>query len=95
MKPQERAGKIQLSSKKATISIAEGEFEEIKFKLTSGIPGKHGRGGCSEGRFTRKREEEVNAFLRKVCSRAKTLPVEKWILEGDKEMIKRFRRINS
>ena len=83
-----------MSSKKATISIVEGEFEETKFKLTSGIPGKHGRGGCSEGRFTRKREEEVNAFLRKIHSYAGKLPVEKWTLQGDKEMVKRFERIN-
>ena len=95
MKPQEKTGKIQLSSKKATISIVEGEFEEIKLKLTSGVPGKHGKGGCSKGRFTRKREEEVNAFFKKVYSCTKTLPVEKWIIEGDKEIIKRFRRINS
>lgn len=64
MKPREKMGKIQLSSKKAIISIVEGEFEEVKFKLTSGISGKHGKGGQSKPRFSRKREEEVNVFLK-------------------------------
>ena len=94
MKPQKRIGKIRLSSKKATISIIEGEFEEIKFRLTSGIPGKHGRGGQSEGRLTRKRDEEVNAFLRKIYSRAMSLSVDRWIFKGDKETVKKFKRIN-
>lgn len=94
MNPQQKIGKIQLSSKKTIISIIEGEFEETKFKLTSGIPGKHGKGGQSQGRFARKREEEVDAFLRKIYSYSKQLKVDKWIFEGDKEMVKRFKRIN-
>lgn len=93
--PKERIGKIQLSSKRATVSIVEGEFEEVKFKLTSGIPGKHNQGGCYAKKAQNKRDEEVNAFLRKVHSRAKRLAVEKWTLEGDKQIVKRFRRVNS
>lgn len=94
MKPQEKIGKIQLSSKKAIISIVEGEFEEVQLKLTSGIPGKHGKGGQSRPRFGRKREEEVNAFLRKVYSNAEKLTVERWVFKGDREMVKKFRRVN-
>ena len=94
MESQERIGKIRISSKKAVISIVEGEYEEVKFKLTSGIPGKHGKGGQSRDRFARKREEEVNAFLRKIQSYANKVKAEKWILEGDKELVKRFKRVN-
>lgn len=95
MEPKERIGKILISSKKATISLIEGESEEVKFRLTSGIPGKHNQGGCYAKTAQNKRDEEVNAFLRKVYSRAKKLAVKRWILEGDKQMVKRFRRINS
>lgn len=68
---QKRIGKIKLSSKKAIISIIEGEHKDVKFKLTSGIAGKHGKGGQSRDRFQRKREEEVSAFLRKVYSHSR------------------------
>ena len=94
MEPQERIGKIEISSKKAVISLIQGEYEEVKFKLTSGIAGKHGKGGQSRDRFARKREEEVNAFLRKIQSYANKVKAEKWILEGDKELVKRFKRVN-
>ena len=94
MAPQERIGKIQISSKKAVISLVEGEYEEVQLKLTSGIPGKHGKGGQSRNRFARKREEEVNAFLRKVQLHADKVKAQRWIFEGDKELVKQFKKTN-
>lgn len=94
MKTQEKIGKIRLSSKKAMISVVDGEFEDVKFKLTSGIPGKHGKGGQSDPRFTRNRDERINAFLRKVYNHTKELNVKNWTFKGDKAIVKRFKRIN-
>ena len=59
------------------------------FKITSGIAGQHNDGGTSAGRLQRKRQEEVNAFLRKICKKAQELKVDGWTYEGDKGAIKK------
>jgi len=76
------------------ISLVEGEYEEVKFKLTSGIPGRHSKGGCYAKTAQNKRDEEVNAFLRKIQSYANKVKAERWIFEGDKELVKKFKRVN-
>ena len=93
MKSQPRIGKIKLSSKKVVISIIEGEYQWVEEKLTSGIAGKHGDGGCSQNRFTRKRDEEEKHFLKRVREHAKKIKVQRWIFEGDKQLIKKYKRI--
>ena len=65
---REKVGKVTISSKLATISIIEGDFEDIKYKLTSGISGKHGKGGQSQQRFLRCRQEQIKHFSRRVKS---------------------------
>lgn len=84
---------MQLSSKNAVISIREGEFEEIKLKMSSGISGQHKKGGQSSGRFYRKREEEIDFFYRKILQNLKRFDVKKWNIIGDKTMIKRFEEL--
>ena len=94
MEPQKKLLRIRLNSRKVVFTIVEGEFSDVRKKLTSGIAGKHKRGGQSADRFTRKRREEVNAFLRKVYSEAKKFRIRTWQLEGEKHVVKRFKRIN-
>jgi len=90
MQPKPKIGKLFISSKKAIISIKEGEYEETKYKLTSGIAGKHHKGGQSQKRFLKKREEAIDRFFKRVIKYMTTLEVEKWEYDGDKVIIKRI-----
>jgi len=58
-------GILTLDSKEATIAYIGNKIEIIK-NMTSGIPGKHGKGGQSEARFTRNRQEQVKQFYKRV-----------------------------
>ena len=93
MKTRPKIGKLKLSTKEASASIIEWETETTKFKMTSGIAGQHNDGGTSASRLQRKRQEEVNAFLRKICKKAQELKVDGWTYEGDKGAIKKFQKI--
>lgn len=79
-----------ISTKRTTISVREGEFEEVKFKLGSGIHGQHSKGGQSSNRFRNIRDMDILLFFKRVRQYMKTLQVDEWEYQGDKEMIKRF-----
>jgi peptide chain release factor subunit 1 len=85
-----RTGRVYLSSKEAVISIVNGEFEEVKAKLTSGISGQHKKGGSSSGRFYRKREDDIDLFFKRVQQHMKTFSVDHWEIIGEKSTVKRF-----
>jgi len=91
MEPKEKIGKLYISTKEAKIFVIDGDFEDLKFRLTSGIGGKHGKGGQSAARFSRKREEEILHFFKRVKKYMNLLEVETWVFEGDKEIIKKFK----
>lgn len=78
-------GIITLDTKEATIAYI-GDKIEILQHMTSGIPGKHGKGGQSEQRFTRKRQEEVKHFLRRIGEASKlylsAYPITQLIIAG-------------
>ena len=95
MTPKKRIGKVYISTKSAKISVIEGEFEDIKYKLKSGILGKHSKGGQSSQRFARNRNELVNQFFKLVRKHMDKLDVSRWIFEGDKEIIKKLNRRGS
>lgn len=72
-----KIGKLTLSTKEAVISIIEGDFEERKAVLTSGIGGQHSKGGSSSNRLRNKREEEIDFFFRRIKNRMKAFEVDK------------------
>ena len=86
----EPIGKLYLSIKEATISIQKGEFEEVKERLTSGIGNQHKKGGSSSGRFYRTRENDIDAFLKRIKEHIKKYTVVRWDVTGDKDTVKRF-----
>lgn len=83
-----------MSTKEAIISVREGEYEQVKLRLTSGIGGQHKKGGSSSGRFYRKREEEINFFFRKIHKATRGFQVTQWEIRGDKDMVKRYNSLD-
>jgi len=63
-------GIIIIDTKEATIGYIASGIEVIK-TMTSGISGKHHKGGFSQARFQRNREEEINAFFKRIAVTAK------------------------
>jgi len=79
-----------LSINEAIVSVKIGEYEEIKVKVTSGISNQHKKGGSSSGRFYRTRENEIDAFFKRVKEHMKSYTVSKWEIIGEKDSVKRF-----
>jgi len=78
-------GIITIDTKEATLAYVRKELQILKH-MTSGISGKHGKGGQSQRRFQRKRQEEVKHFFRRACDASKifltTYSVEEILLAG-------------
>jgi len=68
-----------------------GEFEEVKAKLTSGISGQHKKSGSSSGRFYRKREDDIDLFFKRVQQHMKAFNVDHLEIIGGKSTVKRFK----
>jgi peptide chain release factor subunit 1 len=60
-------GVLALDSKEATLGLQNGERQEIIGALTSGVPGKTGKGGQSQRRYERERNMEVTAFFHRIA----------------------------
>jgi peptide chain release factor subunit 1 len=70
-------GFIALDSKEASFGLLNGElFEEVK-NITSGIPGKSGKGGQSQRRYERERDMELTSFFHRIAEHAKKEFLEK------------------
>jgi len=63
-------GLINMDSKKASFGILDGERFEVIENITSGIPGKSGKGGSSQRRYERGRDMEVTNFFHRVAEHA-------------------------
>jgi peptide chain release factor subunit 1 len=63
-------GVLALDSKEATLGLQNGKRQEIIDALTSGVPGKTGKGGQSQRRYERERDMEVTAFFRRIAEHA-------------------------
>jgi peptide chain release factor subunit 1 len=63
-------GLIALDSKEASFGILNGERFEIIGNMTSGIPGKTGKGGQSQRRYERERDMELASFFHRVAEHA-------------------------
>ncbi|MEM3402480.1 MAG: peptide chain release factor aRF-1 [Candidatus Hadarchaeales archaeon] len=67
---KETIGLLLLDGKEATIASMRGKHVEVIKRLTSGIPGKHSKGGQSARRFERLHEIAVQEFYKRVAEAA-------------------------
>jgi peptide chain release factor subunit 1 len=74
-------GLIALDSKEASFGLLNGERLELIENITSGIPGKSGKGGQSQRRYERERDMEIAYFFHRVGEHAT-----KAFLEGQRVM---------
>ena len=70
-------GLIALDSKEASFGILNGERFELIEDITSGIPGKSGKGGQSQRRYERERDMELTYFFQRVAEHAAKAFLEK------------------
>lgn len=64
---KETIGLLALDRREATLATLRGKHVEIVRRLTSGVPGKHGKGGQSARRFERLREIAVHEYMKRVA----------------------------
>jgi len=65
-------GILTLDTKEATLAYIGNRIEILKH-MTSGISGKHSKGGQSQRRFEREREQEILAFFSRIGEASKIL----------------------
>ncbi len=70
LRNQKVAGIVALDSKEAGFGILNGERLELIENITSGIPGKSGKGGQSQRRYERERDMELAYFFRRIGEHA-------------------------
>jgi peptide chain release factor subunit 1 len=63
-------GLIAMDSKEASFGLLDGERFELIESITSGIPGKSGKGGQSQRRYERERDMELTYFFHRVAEHA-------------------------
>jgi peptide chain release factor subunit 1 len=63
-------GLIAMDSKEAGFGILNGERLELIENITSGIPGKSGKGGQSQRRYERERDMDLTYFFQRVAEHA-------------------------
>jgi peptide chain release factor subunit 1 len=64
------AGLIAVDSKEASFGVAYGDRLEFIEAITSGVPGKSGKGGSSQRRYERERDMGVTYFFHRVAEHA-------------------------
>ncbi len=67
---EEKVGLIVLDAKEATIATLKGKRVNVVRNMTSGVWGKHSKGGQSAQRFERLREKALKQFLKRVAEDA-------------------------
>jgi peptide chain release factor subunit 1 len=70
LRNQKVVGVIALDSKEAGFGILNGEQLELVGEITSGIPGKSGKGGQSQRRYERERNMELTYFFHRIAEHA-------------------------
>jgi peptide chain release factor subunit 1 len=63
-------GIIAMDSKEASFGLLNGERLESIEDITSGIPGKSGKGGQSQRRYERERDMELSFFFHRIADHA-------------------------
>lgn len=67
---KETIGFITLDRREATLATLRGKRIEIARRLTSGVPGKHGKGGQSARRFERLIEIAAHEYMKRIAEAA-------------------------
>lgn len=75
-------GILVMDGEEATFAILRGKRLEVVKSITSGISGRHKKGGQSARRFERLREVEVNEYYKRVADYASKIFLEVPDLEG-------------
>ena len=70
MRDQRVVGLVAMDSKEASFGLLDGERLEILENITSGIPGKSGKGGQSQRRYERERDMDIAYFFHRVAEHA-------------------------
>ncbi len=70
LRDQRVAGLVAMDSKEASFGILNGERLELIENITSGIPGKSGKGGSSQRRYERGRDMELTYYFHRVAEHA-------------------------
>jgi peptide chain release factor subunit 1 len=70
LRNQKVVGLVAMDSKEASFGILNGERLELIENITSGIPGKSGKGGSSQRRYERERDMAVTYFFHRVAEHA-------------------------
>ncbi|HML02834.1 MAG TPA: peptide chain release factor aRF-1, partial [Candidatus Bathyarchaeia archaeon] len=70
LRDQRIVGLIAMDSKEASFGLLDGERLELIENITSGIPGKSGKGGQSQRRYERERGMELAYFFQRVAEHA-------------------------
>ena len=70
LRDQKVVGLVTMDSKEASFGILDGERLEFIENITSGIPGKSGKGGQSQRRYERERGMEITQYFHRVAAHA-------------------------
>ncbi|MGA3289445.1 MAG: peptide chain release factor aRF-1 [Candidatus Bathyarchaeia archaeon] len=70
LRAQRVVGLVAMDSKEASFGILSGERFELIENITSGIPGKSGKGGSSQRRYERERDMELTYYFHRVAEHA-------------------------
>jgi len=82
LEEKEVYGLIVLDAREAMIGILKGKKVEALKRMESTVPSKSVKGGMSQRRYDRIREDALNEFLRKVAENASSLFLEMENLKG-------------
>ena len=70
LRNQHVVGLMAIDSKEASFGLLNGERFELLENITSGVPGKSGKGGSSQRRYERERDMDVNYFFHRIAEHA-------------------------
>jgi peptide chain release factor subunit 1 len=70
LRNQKVVGIVTLDSKEAGFGVLNGERLELIESITSGVPGKSGKGGQSQRRYERERDMELANFFHRISEHA-------------------------
>jgi peptide chain release factor subunit 1 len=70
LRNQKIVGILTLDAKEASFGVLTGERLEVVESISSGVPGKTGKGGQSQRRYERERDMELTAFFHRVAEHA-------------------------
>lgn len=82
VKEKEVYGLIVLDAREATIGLVKGKRVETLKRMHSTVPSKTVKGGMSQARYDRLREDAINEFLTKVGEKASELFLQQENLRG-------------